>query len=97
MTSPPPPYQPGDRTIAVALRHEMGDVPTVLASGYGAVAEQILRIAFETGIKVRQDADLAQLLAAIEIDAPIPLSCFEAVAEILTYLYRANAAAAGQP
>lgn len=75
---------------AVAIHHEIGEIPTVVASGTGAVAEKILEIAFANGIKVREDADLVQLLSAIEIDCPIPINCFEAVAEVLNYLYRAN-------
>lgn len=80
-----------DRTIAVALKHETNQVPTVVASGYGKTAEKILELAYASGVKVRQDADLAQVLAAVELDSPIPLPCFEAVAEILNYLYRLNA------
>jgi flagellar biosynthesis protein len=85
----------GQPAIAVAIKHEPGDLPTVIASGRGSLAERILEIAFAAGIKVREDADLAQMLAAVETDCPIPIACFEAVAEILTYLYRANASAAG--
>ena len=81
------------KPIAVALKHDAGEIPTVVASGKGATAEKILEIAFATGIKVREDADLAQLLAAVDLDAPIPIAAFEAVAEILNYLYAANAAA----
>ena len=89
----PPPERP--TAIAVALKHDVGDLPTVIASGRGALAEKILEIAFQAGIKVREDADLAQLLAAVEANSPIPLACFEAVAEILNYLYAANAKAGG--
>jgi flagellar biosynthesis protein len=98
--SPPrrPPHRPaGTASIAVAVQHEPGNLPKVIASGRGAMAERILELAFQAGIKVREDADLAQMLAAIEANCPIPISCFEAVAEILNYLYRANAAAAGAP
>lgn len=78
---------------AVALGYERGvdDAPKVLASGKGAVAEQILAIAHARGIKVREDADLVEILAKIENDAPIPLEAFAAVAEILSYVYAANA------
>ncbi|MDX2102056.1 MAG: flagellar protein FhlB [Alphaproteobacteria bacterium] len=93
MTEDSEPERRQRRPIAVAVKHEWGEVPTVVASGKGALAEKILEIAFATGIKVREDADLAQLLQAVELDAPIPLEAFEAVAEILNYLYAANAAA----
>jgi flagellar biosynthesis protein len=78
--------------VAVALRHERGrdHIPRVVASGRGAVAEQILAVAFAEGIKVRQDADLAEVLAALDVGSDIPLEAFAAVAEILSYVYRAN-------
>lgn len=87
----------GHRTVAVALSgnsksHDgkSGGGPRVVATGHGAVAEQILEIAFAAGVKVRQDADLAQLLAAVDVDSLIPFEAFSTVAEILTYVYRAN-------
>ena len=80
------------RPVAVALaRHPVADVlPRVVASGHGRTAEQILELAFANGVKVRQDADLAEVLAAVDIDADIPVEAIVAVAEILTHVYRAN-------
>jgi flagellar biosynthesis protein len=78
--------------VAVALQYDADTefAPKVVAGGRGAIAEQILQIAFAQGVKVREDADLAELLSAIDIDSEIPLEAFAAVAEILTYVYRAN-------
>lgn len=82
------------RSVAVALTYdEVADAaPHVVAGGKGGVAEQILNIAFAHGIKVRRDADLAELLAAVDVDAEIPPAVFAAVAEIMVYVYRANGA-----
>jgi flagellar biosynthesis protein len=84
---------------AVALEYERGtdDAPRVTASGQGAIAEQIMRIAFDRGIKVREDAELVEILSLVEIDSPIPLEAFTAVAEILAYVYEANAARKPRP
>ena len=81
-----------ERAIAVALSHEKGSsaAPVVTATGRGAVAEQILEIAFQNGVKVREDSNLVQILAEVDVDTPIPLEAFAAVSEILTYLYRAQ-------
>lgn len=68
--------------------------PRVSASGRGAVAEQILQIAFERGVKVRTDSDLAEILAAVEVESEIPLAALAGVAEILRYLYQTDNAAA---
>ena len=79
-------------TKAAAIEYERGSdqAPRVTASGRGFIAEQILAIAFERGIKVRQDAELVEMLSLIEVDSPIPLEAFAAVAEILAYVYQAN-------
>lgn len=89
----PAPETP-ERTVAVALKDSAGKgQPRILASGYGNVAERILAIAFAAGVKVREDADLAETLSALEIGREIPLDAFAAVAEILSYVYQVNAAA----
>jgi len=80
------------RQTAVAIKD--GDKntgsPIIKAAGRGKIAEQILQIAQEQGIKIRTDADLAEILAKIELDSPIPSEAFLAVAEVLSYVYRAN-------
>jgi flagellar biosynthesis protein len=78
--------------IAVALSYDgiEDKAPEIKASGRGAVAEQILQIAFAEGVRVREDADLAQVLSLLDVGEEIPVEAFAAVAEILTYVYRAN-------
>jgi len=79
------------RPAAVALSYEMGEgLPRVVATGRDGVAERILEIAFANGVKVRQDADLVEILAAVDLDAEIPMEAIVAVAEILARVYLAN-------
>ena len=80
------------KQVAVALEDGSDDkgMPRITAAGRGKIAEQILQLAFESGIKVREDGALAEMLATIELDSPIPSEAFMAVAEILSYVYRAN-------
>lgn len=81
------------RATAVALKKygiDEGALPKVVAAGYGVWAEKIVEMAFQNGVKVREDKDLAQLLAAIELDSDIPTEALIAVAEILAYIYKAN-------
>lgn len=81
-----------DPTTAVALGYDRDsdDLPRVLAKGRGAVAAQIVAIAEDNGVAIHRDEDLVEVLDRLEIDAPIPVAAFAAVAEILAHLYRLN-------
>jgi flagellar biosynthesis protein len=80
------------RKTAVALQESetLGEAPVITAAGRGEIAEKILQLAYENGINVREDSALAEMLAKIEIDSPIPSEAFMAVAEILCYVYRVS-------
>jgi len=88
---PPQHFDPDQVAVALSYEGVEDKAPEVVASGHGAVAEQILQIAFAEGVKVREDADLAQILSVLEVGREIPVEAFAAVAEILTYVYKANA------
>ncbi len=78
------------KAVALDYRPEKSDTPTIVASGMGAVAERILEEAFKSGVAVREDPALVDILSAYDIGSPIPLDAFQAVAEILHYLYLAD-------
>ncbi len=90
---------PARRPVAVALKYQLGTetLPRIVATGKGTVAEQILEVAFANGVKVREDADLVEILSAIEVDSDIPVEAIAAVAEILAYVYRANGTMPSEP
>lgn len=81
-----------DRATAVAVKNEpdQHNKPRITAAGREKIAEQILDLAFEHGVRVREDSALAEMLAALELDSPIPEDAFIAVAEILSQVYKAN-------
>lgn len=80
------------RQLAVALRyHEDKDAaPRVLAKGAGDVARKILDIAKEQGIPIRDDPDLVQALAKLDVGSLIPTELYPAVAEVLAFVYKQN-------
>ena len=82
---------PDDR-VAVELDYDAprDNAPRVVAKGRGEIAQRIVELARQNGVPIRQDADLAELLAVLELDQEIPVEAFTAVAEILSYIYRAN-------
>lgn len=91
--------EPGGDTRKVAVALGTGSDGTaagkVLAKGHGALAERIVEVALASGVEVREDKDLAMILAEIDLDEAIPIEVYEAVARLLTYAYRMNAEARG--
>ena len=76
-----------DKAVALSFDPDKPEIPTVTASGRGAVARQILEIAFANGVKVREDPDLVEILETLDVGAEIPVIAFAAVAEILSHIY----------
>jgi len=87
-----------NRAAAVALRYDdkQDEVPRVTAKGFGAAAEKIRELAEKSGVPIRRDADLIELLAQVDIDREIPPQLYAAVAEVLAMVYKANNALGGE-
>jgi flagellar biosynthetic protein FlhB len=63
--------------------------PVVVAKGAGAVAERITAIARQHTIPVLRNQPLAQALyRTVEVGQEIPITLYEAVADIIAYVYR---------
>jgi flagellar biosynthetic protein FlhB len=76
--------------FAVALAYRPGEMaaPRVLAKGADLVAQRIKDRAQQHGIPIVENPPLAQALyRTVEIGAEIPVSLFQAVAEVLAYIY----------
>ncbi|PKO46948.1 MAG: flagellar protein FhlB [Betaproteobacteria bacterium HGW-Betaproteobacteria-22] len=74
---------------AVALSYATGDyAPRVLAKGRGLIAEQIIARAKQHNIFVHESKDLVSLLMQVDLDAHIPPTLYQAIAEILAWLYK---------
>jgi len=76
--------------LAVALQYdkEKMDAPTVVAKGAGAVAANIRKIARENDVPIVEDKSLARnLYKAVDIDGQVPFEYYQAVAELLAYVY----------
>src|ERR1700733_12336488 len=84
--------------FAIALRYEMAmEAPIVIAKGRDFLAQEIKEVARWHSIPVLENPPLAQALyRTVEVGQPIPVALFAAVAEILAFVYRAQARARQQ-
>jgi len=78
------------KAVALKYDNESGAAPVVVASGQGDIAERIIELAQEAGLHITTDPDLSELLAQIPIGHEIPEELYQAVAEVLAYVYRLN-------
>ncbi|MFN3191435.1 MAG: flagellar biosynthesis protein FlhB [Aureliella sp.] len=77
--------------FAVALRYEPAemDAPVVVAKGADHLARKIIDIAKENDVAVVERKPVARFLYAnVELDQPIPLEIYQAVAEVLNFVNR---------
>ena len=75
---------------AVALSYKAGmTAPKVVAKGRGAIALKIRELAAENGVPLMEAPPLARALYKhTDIDAEIPSALYNAVAEVLAYIYQ---------
>jgi flagellar biosynthetic protein FlhB len=77
--------------FAVAIKYEVGKMsaPKVVAKGVDLIALRIREVAMEHHVPLVEDKPLAQLLyKTVEIGDQIPEKLFQAVAQVLAYVYR---------
>jgi len=80
--------------FAVALSYAVGtdEAPKVIAKGADFIAIKIREKAEESGIYIFEEAQLARaLFFTTKIDQDIPRLLFEAVAEVIAYVFQLNA------
>ncbi|MDK2865869.1 MAG: flagellar biosynthesis protein FlhB [Clostridiales bacterium] len=79
--------------IAIKYDSDKSDAPVVTAKGQDLVAMNIKRIATENAVPIVENKPLAQtLFRTVEIGQAIPPDLYEAVAEVLAYVYKLNRA-----
>lgn len=76
--------------VAVALKYDRleMDAPIVVAKGAELMAAQIRKLALEADVPTYRDVPLARALYDIDIDSSIPEELYEAVAEVLRWVYQ---------
>lgn len=77
--------------LAIAIKYDplTMPAPTVVAKGAGVLAQKIRRVALENGVPVVERKPLAQVLyKTVEVGDIVPTDQYQAVAEVLRYVYQ---------
>ncbi|MFW5981520.1 MAG: EscU/YscU/HrcU family type III secretion system export apparatus switch protein [bacterium] len=74
---------------AVALKYDLekDNAPIITASGQGSIAKKIIETARENNISIESNQDIIDILIKVEIGEEIPAELYQAVAEILSFIY----------
>lgn len=76
---------------ALALTYgKHSHTPQVVAKGYGDLARQIVAQAQAVGVPVHSSPELVGLLMQVDLDERVPPVLYQAVAELLVWLSRAD-------
>ena len=78
------------QAVALHYDHQFKSSPKVVATGRGDLAQQIIAAAKAAGVDIVQDPDLLEVLGRVPVGEEIPAELFQAVAEILAFIYRIN-------
>ena len=80
------------RRAAVALKYNAttDNAPKITAKGHGLVADNIIALAKAHGIPMREDPNLVQVLAQLDLQQEIPPHLYKVIAELLAFVYRLN-------
>ena len=76
------------KAIALKYEQEKNSAPRVTAKGEVKTAQKIIQIAKESGVTLKKDEDLIELLSKVELDAEVPPEMYKAVAELFAFLYK---------
>lgn len=75
---------------AVALRYDGKSAPRVTAKGEGRIAQKIIETAQSHGVPLQKNDELTALLSKVRLNEEIPRALYQAVAQILVFLYHVN-------
>ncbi|MFH1490165.1 MAG: flagellar biosynthesis protein FlhB [Pseudomonadota bacterium] len=75
--------------LAIAIRYEPGKMtaPVIVAKGAERIAQRIKALAKENNVPIVEDRPLARNLYKMELGGEIPSQFYQAIAEILAYVY----------
>ncbi len=80
---------PTELSVAIKYEPETMPAPMVVAKGAGMVAQRIRRLALENGVPIVERKPLAQVLyKTVDVGDSIPIEQYQAVAEVLRYVYQ---------
>jgi flagellar biosynthesis protein len=64
-----------------------GGAPTIIAKGFGDLADEIITLARQNGVLVHEDPYLSDFLATLDLGQEIPDQLYHVIAELISFSY----------
>ena len=61
--------------------------PTIIAKGFGDLAQEIIALARQNGVLVHEDPYLSDFLATLDLGQEIPDQLYHVIAELISFSY----------
>jgi flagellar biosynthesis protein len=64
-----------------------GGAPTIIAKGFGDLAEEIIALAKQNGVLVHEDPYLSDFLTTLDLGQEVPDQLYHVIAELIAFSY----------
>jgi flagellar biosynthesis protein len=64
-----------------------GGAPSIIAKGFGDLADEIITLAKQNGVLVHEDPYLSDFLATLDLGQEIPDQLYHVIAELISFSY----------
>jgi flagellar biosynthesis protein len=75
---------------AVGLKYDQSideQAPTLIAKGFGDLAEEIIALAEQHGVLIHEDPNLNEFLMQLDLGQEIPETLYHVIAELIAFSY----------
>lgn len=80
-------YQQSNQDNPSADGTATAGAPTIIAKGFGDLAEEIISLARQNGVLVHEDPYLSDFLATLDLGQEIPEQLYHVIAELISFSY----------
>nr|WP_297347982.1 EscU/YscU/HrcU family type III secretion system export apparatus switch protein [uncultured Glaciecola sp.] len=75
------------KAIGLKYNTDNNNSPTVIAKGFGGLADEIIELAKQNGVMIHEDPYLSDLLARMDLGQEIPEKLYHVIAELIAFSY----------
>lgn len=75
------------KAIGLKYNTEENNSPIVIAKGFGDLADDIIKLAKQSGVLIHEDPYLSDLLARMDLGQEIPENLYHVIAELIAFSY----------